>query len=315
MVSKFNGLAAAVFAIVAWSLTPLLTAAAGSSPVEIFVIAAGVASLTSVAYWVFLWCCKSRIISNWKVFIINSIISGVFLAVWYVFYYAALKDGGSEVIIISFCWTLIAVISTPLITRKPLHSTPLMWLLLCGAFVLAGIVVWQGSTHNGSMTSIIFAFIAAIGSGLYLPFAMNAMETVTGNQIRAATTVLSVANVSAFLLTVCALPFLHPDFSKLTESNFLWAVVIGVLIYVIAEISWAFGFSRANSVAVAGLPYLTVALSVLLTVMVLGQSLSIITACCLIGLIIINVLLQFLPSEMSDKALCGDVSMAENPVR
>lgn len=211
----------------------------------------------------------------------DAVVAGVFLFVWYYGYYRALSEANQVVVtIIAFTWPLVAVVVTPLINRSrtPASRSIRVWSLL-GLGFAGAVVVGLGSMRGGESATaagLWWAVAAAVGSGLYLPFAVRAMDRVPGDDSAVVSTfaVMSVAN-GAILLTALGVLLVTRQELHLPTTTAAWILCagIGIGIYLAAEVLWSYVFSQEPALS-APLPYLVPVLSVVLTAVILETSVA-----------------------------------------
>lgn len=156
----------------------------------------------------------------------------------------------------------------------------------------------SASSGSEGFWGFFWAILAAIGSGLYLPFAVKASKsfsTILGPGVKTTFYSVSVSNVVALITTGLAMMFFkYPlDFTRIDTASFIYCAVIGLGVYLFAEIAWTWAFKETASLTLSSLPYFSPAVSVLLLAMFFHQPL---TVYALIGLTIIissNLYLHF----------------------
>lgn len=208
--------------------------------------------------------------------------SGLFLALWYYGFYRALYTAPkADATIIAFTWPLIAVIATPFLARTPIRKLSRMqWLMVLASFAGAvAIAVSDSGDHapaGSSSAGIVWAFAAALGSGLYLPFALNAtgaFEGVLGSKPKATFFAVSIANATALVAVLAGLAgtghALHFESFDLTAVAI--CALIGVGTYLVAELAWTWAFRENRSLALSSLPYLSPAVSVVLLLLLFSE--------------------------------------------
>lgn len=120
-----------------------------------------------------------------------------------------------------------------------------------------------GSSEN------VWAFVAAIGSGIYLPFAINAtrsFDRLVRSRTIATFYAVSVANAIAFTAVLVALWVTERAlrFDAFDSRVLLICALIGIGTYLVAEISWTWAFQEYKSLTLSSLPYFSPAVSAVL---------------------------------------------------
>lgn len=298
---------AAVLAVILWSLKPVFISVIGDRGdyAEVYVVAAAFSVAVSAAGAVFTRKNIRALAAQrpaWTSFLIHATISGVFLALWYYGFYRALYGAPKvDATIIAFTWPLIAAIVMPLLspgTAKRLK--PYQWFLVLLSFAGAAAIGASGLDNEGSSKEIIWAFVAAVGSGLYLPFAINSVKaqaSTVKSSVRATFLTFSVANLVALVVVLIALPITGQslDFSGFDAQVYAVCALIGIGTYLVAEIAWTWAFKEHSSLTLASLPYFSPAVSVLLLFVFFSEP---VTSIALIGLslvLISNLVLHLAP--------------------
>ena len=224
--------------------------------------------------------------------------AGLFLALWYWAFYKGLQgDTPVEVVIISFAWPLVCILSfrlfAPTLQRRlDRWEYPLVLV----AFIGAGLTA-QGST--GDPTLIVFAVLAAIGAGMYLPFAVMAINEatkITGHKIAAsfyATLFMNIVALAAGLVLLAVtqqldLPAQWPSWFEL-----LILTAIGLGTYLVAEILWCYALSSTDNPSIAALAFLSPGLSILILHLGFQQPISVWALLGLLAILATNLLLHF----------------------
>lgn len=270
---------AAVSAVVFWSLKPIFISMIGDRGdyAEVYVAAGLMALIASVVVAALYWRRTKAIVqggrSTWAALGWAGI-SGVFLAMWYYGFYRALYGTAkADATIIAFTWPLIAAFAIRLISPSTAGKLkPNQWMLIIASFIgAAAIGVANVGSAQGEYVSgeIIWAFVAALGSGLYLPFAIKAtqgLEQCASSKPLATFYAISVANtvslavvLSALYLTDYSLRFYAFDLQVL-----MICALIGLGTYLVAEVTWTWAFQEYKSLTLSSLPYFSPALSVIL---------------------------------------------------
>tara|TARA_Y100000815_G_scaffold152802_1_gene138868 strand:- start:33 stop:503 length:471 start_codon:yes stop_codon:yes gene_type:complete len=124
---------------------------------------------------------------------------------------------------------------------------------------------------------MLYALVAALGSGFYLPFLSLALERVTkslGSRLKVSFITVSLANVFSFVLATPVLVLADVSIAPsapigLTEIAVLCAIGIGT--YLSAELIWCWAICTTGSPTIASLPYFSPAVSVILLAFVAGD--------------------------------------------
>lgn len=271
---------AALTAVTFWSLKPVFISIIGDRGdfAEVYVVAAAISMVASAAGALVLRKKTVAIVLGGRQSLSGSAsaaISGIFLAFWYYGFYRALYGAPKvDATIIAFTWPLIAVIAmrvfSPTTARKLRWNE---WLMVLASFIGAVAIGLSnaGSTQSaaGSSGEIIWAFVAAIGSGLYLPFAINAtrsFDRVVESRPIATFYAISVANATALAAVLVALKIAGHTlrFYAFDPQVLLVCALIGIGTYLVAEITWTWAFQEYKSLTLSSLPYFSPAVSVVL---------------------------------------------------
>lgn len=289
---------AAVLAVAFWSLKPVFVTALGPKIgfSEVY-LAAGTIAVGCSLLASLIMGRKTRAVftagaTTWKG-IGWAAISGLFLAMWYYGFYRALYETPkADATVIAFTWPLIAAVAMRFISPgESSKLRPAQWVLVLLSFVGATAIAIGGEGGGSQERSpeIVWAFIAALGSGLYLPFAIKALhcfETVAKSKPLSTFYSISVANVAS--LSAVSLAMLvtsaQLDFSGIDAEALALLALIGLGTYLVAEISWTWAFQEFKSLTLATLPYFSPAVSVLLLFLIFGEQAGPIT---IIGLLLI----------------------------
>lgn len=282
---------AATIAVGFWSLKPILISEIGdrASYLEVYLVAGAISVITSLIIAAgrtgdVVQLLKSRrsLYGVWQ-----SAIAGLCLAAWYYGFYRALYGSAKvEATIIAFSWPLIAVFAMRLFAPDRARSlNRVEFALVAVAFfgaISIGIAQMSSTQDNGGF-EILYAFLAALGSGFYLPFALNGagrFHQVAGSKVFGTFIAISVANLVAFLLvggltlgTGQQLLFYAFD----TQVIVLCAL-IGIGTYLVAEITWTWAFSEYRSLTLTSLPYFSPALSVVMLFVFYNEPVSALAA-------------------------------------
>lgn len=323
---------AAICAVALWSLKPIFIELIEDHVgfAETYLLCGSIAVLTSLALAAFsprTIRSVARMRGGLARAVANSATSGLFLALWYYGFYRALIAGPSapDATVIAFSWPLITVVAIRLIAPSTAPGLRwFQWLLLALSFVGVAAISLNsaGGLHSlgqgsGSL-EILWAVAAAFGSGLYLPFAMNAATSFReGAGLSGPVSVLvsiSVANAVALCATWLALAaFRQPlDFSGVTASTVLVCLIIGLGTYLVAEIAWTWAMQSGGTLTLASLPYFSPAVSVLLLAILFGETLRALTLAGLALILAANLTLHFTGREKERNQGAED-EMSESP--
>lgn len=293
--------ASAVTAVLLWSITPILITMIGgkAGSAEVFLIAislsilaGGVIALANLKTTMLLFRSLKQSTSLLKG-ILNACVAGAFIGLWYFGFYQALSFGPKiEVTVIAFIWPLLSVIAMRIFAKNIAPPLKLKsWLLIGASFVGVGLITLNnaGSSDAGNMWGIFWAFLAAIGSGLYLPFAVKASKSFSAIVSSGPLTTfysVTVSNVSALVVAGGAM-FLsgYPlDFTGLDTESLILCAVIGLGIYLFAEVAWTWAFRETASLTLSSLPYFSPAISIVLLALIYNE---VVTPYAVIGLVVI----------------------------
>lgn len=256
----------ALIAVLIWAFTPVLVKSSHMDHNSLFIISEIIAIITSTVFIILKYSIMKPILRN-KIIIVNSIICGIFLGLWYSFYYMALQrtNDPSAVSVIAFTWPLIALFTVHYLLphTKNINIKAVMFSLL--AFLGAVLVILnEGLSGNGNIVPLIYAFIAALGSGLYLPFAITALkecEKYNINNITSGIAVISIANTASLL---CVILFGgRVNSSNINTHALLFSALIGIGVYLGAEVLWTLSQNSNYAHKFSGLPYFTPVLSII----------------------------------------------------
>lgn len=271
---------AALTAVAFWSLKPIFISVIGDRGgyAEVYVAAATISILTSTVCCPFLW---RRLLmvsrggrrSLYGFFWAGA--SGFFLALWYYGFYRSLYGAAKpDATIIAFTWPLISVIAIRIFSPSTADKLKWhQWLLILASFAGAAAIgvsnIGAAGTPPGSSPEIIWAFVAAIGSGLYLPFAINAtnaFERSAGSRPISTFFAISVANVVALFSVLIALTATDYKlrFNAFDQKVMVVCALIGIGTYLVAEVTWTWAFREYRSLTLSSLPYFSPAVSVIL---------------------------------------------------
>ncbi len=303
--------AAAIGAVCLWTFKPVLVSllAGRLGFAEIFVVSSSIALVCSLFAGVARWRVVRTILTagpGLQSPARDAVIAGCFLALWYYGFYRSLLAGASKVdaTVIAFTWPLIAVIAVRLITpttAAPLRPRQWLWLLLAFLGVTALSITHLSTLGQigASDWEILWAWAAAVGSGAYLPFAMRA-STAFGqrgaiSQPAGTFVAISVTNAAALaaVLTVLA-AFRQPlDFTRIDAGTLGICALIGIGIYLVAEVTWTWAMHSGDNLALASLPYFSPAVSVLLLAVLFDEPLGVLSVVGMVMVLCANLALHF----------------------
>ncbi|MGX1591645.1 glycine betaine ABC transporter substrate-binding protein [Glutamicibacter sp. NPDC055491] len=270
---------AAVASVVFWSLKPIFISIIGDRGdyAEVYVVSATIAVLSSLVFSLIFWRKTKNLFRRKKSFLRAvgwSAISGFFLATWYYGYYRALYSASmTDATVIAFTWPLIATIAIRIFTPKTAGKLkPAQWLLILASFVGAvaiGISNIGMDSSSGSNHEIIWAFVAALGSGLYLPFAFKAtaeIDKCIDSKPFATFYAISIANAISLGAVLALLGASHHTlrFYAFDSQVIFVCALIGLGTYLVAEVTWTWAFQEYKSLTLSSLPYFAPAASVIL---------------------------------------------------
>ena len=270
---------AAVASVVFWSLKPIFISMIGDRGdyAEVYVASAAIAVGVSILVSCIFWKRTSALLRSGGRFykaVGWSSVAGLFLAMWYYGFYRALYGAAkADATIIAFVWPLIATVAIRFITPETAAKLkPNQWLLVIASFAGAAAIGMANVGVNqstGTSHEIIWAFVAALGSGMYLPFAFkatNQIEKAIESKPFATFYSISIANLVALLAVLLLLRTTdHPlrFYAFDTQVMFICAL-IGIGTYLIAEVTWTWAFQEYKSLTLSSLPYFSPAVSVIL---------------------------------------------------
>lgn len=287
---------AALAAICFWSLTPVFVTIIGDrlNSGEIFVLAAIAGGAVSLVVALIDGPLRRTIFSAAvRRFMVPAAISGAFLGLWYYGFYRALQETGKiEATVVAFTWPMIALIALPLLSRRPLHLGPGRWaLIVVGLAGAALAAVAPGSEIVGG-SGLIWAALAALGSGFYLPFAVRAAERMPDSlgPVRSTFASISVANVSA-LLCVLVFRLIAGDPVGVPHAlgsagvvGLAMCAAIGIGVYIVAEVGWTWAMQTELAPRIGAIPYLSPVISVVLLALIFSAP---VTAYAMVGLALV----------------------------
>lgn len=315
---------AAVTAVAFWSLKPVFISIIGDRGgfAEVYVAAGLISVIVSAVGALVLWRTTMVVARGGRTSrsgAASAAISGLFLALWYYGFYRALYGASkADATIIAFTWPLIAVIAmrvfSPTTARKLSGHE---WLMLLVSF--AGVTAIGASTAGGAQSGagasgeIVWAFVAAIGSGLYLPFAINATRSfgrVVDSRPVATFYAVSVANATAFAAVLVALLVtgraLH--FDGFDAQVLLVCALIGIGTYLVAEIAWTWAFQEYKSLTLSSLPYFSPAVSVVLLYLLFDEPVRPIAVMGLVLVLVSNLVLHVRTSRRTRSVASATVA-------
>lgn len=291
---------AAITAVAFWSLKPIFISMIGDRGdyAEVYVVAGSISVVTSAVISILLWRRVVQICRGGRRSLMglgNACLSGLFLALWYYGFYRALYGADkADATIIAFTWPMIAVIAMRIFSPSTAGKLKWhQWLLIVAAFTGAVAVGLSNlgvvAQNPGSSNEIVWAFVAALGSGLYLPFAINATNAFDRSvHSRPVATFfsISVANIAALAAVWIAL---QGTGHKLRFYAFDAQVIgicalIGIGTYLIAEVTWTWAFREYKSLTLSSLPYFSPAVSVVLLFLLFDEPIRPIA---ILGLVVI----------------------------
>lgn len=299
---------AAVTAVAFWSLKPVFISIIGDRGdfAEVYVMAGMISVIVSAIGALVLGRTTIAVLRGGRASLsgaATAATSGFFLALWYYGFYRALY-GASKVdaTIIAFTWPLIAVIAMRVFSPTTAHKLSWNeWLMLLASFVGVTAIGMSSAgatqTTTGSSGEIVWAVVAALGSGLYLPFAINATQSfgrLVDSRPVATFYAVSVANATAFAAVVVALQVtgrpLH--FDSFDSEVLLVCALIGIGTYLVAEIAWTWAFQEYKSLTLSSLPYFSPAVSVVLLYLLFEEPVRPIATVGLVLVLLSNLILH-----------------------
>lgn len=305
--------AACVGAVALWSLKPIAITVLGPrlGYVEAYLASAMFGTTASLLVASVRWREIRRVASTPERqklahSLLLSAVSGVFLAAWYFGFYRALYAANKvDATIISFTWPLLAVFAMRIFApshagrKLGVRENALILLAFAGACGIA--LSASGDTASPqSSTGLVWAVLAAFGSGLYLPFAIRAGEgyfQLGLSRPIATFYTISVANACAMalVLSIVVLDGIALDWSRVDAVALTICAGIGIATYVMAEVAWTWAFQEVRSLSLAALPYFSPAISVLLLWGIFNEP---VRGAAMIGLVVVlvsNLALHFGP--------------------
>jgi len=266
---------AAMTAILFWSLKPVFVATIGDRATfaEIFVIAGAIALACSLAGAAIMWRDTLKLVRTRAVFYgaANAVTAGFFLALWYYGFYRGLYNSQkADVTIIAFTWPLIAIFAMQIFAPNLARRLSRMELSLVLVAFFGAVAIGLGRLTSLDLTSnseILFAFLAAFGSGVYLPFSLKALiafEDIIGSKVKATFFSVSLANAAALAFVLCYFAAMGQRLYFYAFDPTVWAIcaLIGIGTYLLAEMTWNWAFTEFKSLTLSSLVYFSPALSV-----------------------------------------------------
>ncbi|PIE11387.1 MAG: hypothetical protein CSA72_04530 [Rhodobacterales bacterium] len=315
---------AAATAVAFWALKPIFISMIGDRAgyAEVFVAAGLISVASSLFCAVLMWRRSFRLLRDRRALygLAQAAISGGFLALWYYGFYRALYGAAKvDATVIAFTWPLISILAMRLFA--PHHGRSLKgseYALIFVSFAGAVSIGLSGLTSGGgSGEEIIFAFVAAIGSGFYLPFAINAISRfsdILGSKITGTFYVISVANAVALLAVSVQLKLSGSALYFYGFDTQVWLIcaLIGIGTYLVAEITWTWAFSEYQSLTLSTLPYFSPALSVILLYILFDEPVAPIAAFGLVLVLFSNMTLHgmYKSNNAMIMALIGTIYVA-----
>jgi glycine betaine/proline transport system substrate-binding protein len=267
---------AALVAVAFWSLKPILVATIGdrATYLEVFLTAATIAVAAGAAGALAMWpktraLVRARPVAGLR----DAAVSGFFLAVWYYCFYRALYNSQKvDATIIAFTWPLIAIFAMRAILPEHGRRLTLVELSLVLIAFLGAITIGLSRlriTEIGADYEIAFAFLAALASGLYLPFSVRSIQAFTpalGSSVAATFYMVTASNAVSL---ACILLWIGVSREQLYFYAFdaeVWLIcaAIGIGTYLLAEMTWAWALSEYDSPTLSSLAYFSPAFSVVL---------------------------------------------------
>jgi drug/metabolite transporter (DMT)-like permease len=305
---------AAICAVLMWSLKPVFITLLGDRAtfVEAYLLSAVFAVVGGAVVMAVRWPTTMAVLRagrfTWRA-LVSCTASGAFLGLWYYGFYRALYGAPKvDATIIAFTWPLIAVVAIQMLTPRMAERrlTLAQWGLILVAMTGAALVSVSGVGVAGEWNAeILWAFAAALGSGLYLPFAVKAtgdLRQAAGSAASATFYAIALANAAALLVVVLALaatgsPITVP---KLDAGTVVLCALIGLGTYLIAEVTWTWALQAHRSLALVSLPYYSPAVSVLLLWALFGEHVGVLSVLGL-GLVLGANLILHRPAKPSSR--------------
>jgi glycine betaine/proline transport system substrate-binding protein len=267
------GLVAALLAVLLWSSKPFLVLATNEAltPGQVFLFSATLSVLSSFvpAFLARRWIMDVIVMVRARELLLLATCAAIPLSIWYWAFYHALSAGApAEAVVISFTWPLIAILAMRLFAKgeqRPLRLTEYPLLLL--AFLGAAVTAYGAEGADGLVG---YAVLAAVGSGLYLPFMVRLIRSLSrAGAGPVLSSFLAVASVNALTVPIAIVLLLMSGervspAREVTPGVILAVAMIGVGIFLISEMLWSWGVMKNGSPAIAALPYLTPFISTLL---------------------------------------------------
>ena len=319
--------AAAVMAVGFWSLKPVFITLVGdrAGPGEVFVAAGVMSVLASLLGALVMGRSTSALIgaAGTGRGLLLSAVAGLFLGMWYYGFYRALYGAPKvDATVIAFTWPLFAILAMRIFAPEyGRRLRPSEYALVLVAFLGAASIgvsnLGPGATGGGDRGEILFAFLAAMGSGFYLPFAVKAIACfgdVVGSRIRGTFYTISIANVVSLAVVLAAMQVFDQPlrFYAFDTQVLIICGMIGIGTYLVAEITWTWAFAEYQSMTLSTLPYFSPAVSVVLLYLLFGEPVTAIAALGLVLVLFSNLTLhgRFLSNSAPVMALVGTVYVA-----
>lgn len=318
---------AAILAVGLWAFTPIVITFAGNSLgyTETYIIAAVLSTLSSIVLFL-VFHKQTRALLKDKKLLLKAAgwaaLSGVFLGLWYYGYYRALHSAPkTDVTVIAFTWPLISILAIRWIT--PATAKPLklgQWILILLSFLGAAAIAFSNvqATDTGERNiEIIWAVIAAIGSGMYLPFAIKSshhLNKLIPSSVYSTMYSISILNFFSLLfVSIMTVGVMGErlDFSSISLSAILLCALTGIGTYLIAEIAWTWAIQSYNSLTIATLPYFTPAASVILIFLFFGETIKPIAIIGLLLILVSNLVLHLRKDKPREPSITGEIQVVD----
>lgn len=268
---------AALTSVALWSLKPIFISMIGDRGdyAEVYVAAATISVAASALAALLLWRKSASILRGGRVALAgaaNAAVSGLCLALWYYGFYRALYESPkADATVIAFTWPLIAAVVMPILSPSTAPKLKLYQWFFVGVSFLGAITIAiaDSSAGRGDSEGIVWAFVAAIGSGLYLPFAIratNRFDSLIASKPTATFYAISLANTCSLAAVLIALRIMQRPlrFYAFDGQVVFICTLIGIGTYLVAEITWTWAFQEYKSLTLSSLPYFAPAISVVL---------------------------------------------------
>jgi len=317
---------AATTAVAFWSLKPIFITLIGdrASYGEVFVAAGSIAVATSLIAALIFGRSTVKLVrapGAWRG-AVQAALSGAGLAMWYFGFYRALYGASkTDATIIAFSWPLIAVLAMRVFAPShgrslTLSEYSMVFVAFLGAIAI-GVADFPSAGIFSGNGEILFAFVAALGAGLYLPFAINGIARfgqILGSKILGTFYVISLANIVSLGLVLVAFYAAEQPLRFYAFDREVWiiCILIGVGTYLAAEVTWTWAFSEYESLALSSLPYFSPAVSVVLLFLFFDEPVTAIAALGLVLILFSNMTLhgRYKTNSAPVMALVGTVYIA-----